>query len=164
MQFHLGSEAETTKATENVFIEFSENPSDAGHVRQHPADEESQLVSSIDHKIGKESFPWRQNCSKYNRLEIQAALNMSVNIIPFWLCTFPVSCNAIALYWCIRLEGNCDTIHVLIWTYAWDVFMLHGVYNPILYMSTSPEFRRAVNHLTRKLIKKCRDLMACYRN
>ncbi len=75
-------------------------------------------------------FPyWIPIRSKVNRLEVQAALNLSVNILPFWLCTFPVSCYAIVVYWCIRLDANCDNI-VAIWNYFWDTFMLHSVYNP----------------------------------
>nr|CAH0109668.1 unnamed protein product [Daphnia galeata] len=76
---------------------------------------------------------------------------MSVNVLPFWLCTFPVSCYAMALYWCVKLEGDCDAVF-LTWTYMWDLFLLHSVYNPVAYMSTSTEFRRALLHIARKFI------------
>jgi hypothetical protein len=57
--------------------------------------------------------------SKVNRLEVRAALNLSVNILPFWLCTFPLSCDIIALYWrCVRLHGDdCDAIDSF-WPYT----------------------------------------------
>ena len=100
-----------------------------------------------------ECFPWMPIRSKINRLEVQAALNLSVNILPFWLCTFPVACYAIVVYWCIRLDANCDTI-VVTWNYFWDTFMLHSVYNPIVYMVTCSEFRRAVLHIAKKLSDK----------
>jgi hypothetical protein len=92
---------------------------------RHPQD--SQLVSSADHQINEEVFLSNQSGSKLNRLEIEDAFNISVNILPFWLCTFLVSCNALHL--CIRLEGNCDTIGL---KWIWDVFMLQSVYNPMM--------------------------------
>lgn len=88
--------------------------------------------------------------SKLNRLEIRAALNMSVNILPFWLCTFPVSCSVVVLYWCIRLEGECGSI-LLPWPYLWNLFLLHSIYNPVMYMATSSEFWRALVHITNKV-------------
>jgi hypothetical protein len=33
----------------------------------------------------------------------------------------------------------------------WDVFMLHSIYNPVMFMITSPEFWKALLHITRKL-------------
>ena len=91
--------------------------------------------------------------SGIKRLEIRTALQLSVNILPFWICTFPLTCCSIALYWCIRLELNCSTIFIVI-PYLRDLFLVHVIYNPICYMSTSPEFRRAVVHLFRKLKRK----------
>ena len=35
-------------------------------------------------------FSWFFNRPKLNRLEIRAALSMSINMIPFWFCAFPL--------------------------------------------------------------------------
>ncbi|XP_046454827.1 uncharacterized protein LOC124202521 isoform X2 [Daphnia pulex] len=108
-----------------------------------------RLPPAISH-LDTEFFPWMKNRSKISRLEVRAALNMSVNILPFWLCTFPVSCVIISLYWCIRLEGDCDMILRAL-PYVWSSFQLHSVYNPAMYMCTSSEFWRAFLHMKRKL-------------
>ena len=52
---------------------------------------------TIDHTDIVECFPWMSGRSKINRMEVRAALSMSINVLPFWLCTFPVSCQSIAL-------------------------------------------------------------------
>ncbi|EFX83679.1 hypothetical protein DAPPUDRAFT_301588 [Daphnia pulex] len=75
---------------------------------------------------------------------------MSINVLPFWLCTFPVSCSVMAFYWCLRFKGNCDYI-LLPWPYLWNLFLLHSIYNPIMYMCTSSEFWRALLHTVNKL-------------
>ncbi len=50
-------------------------------------------MASYDDYLDAECFPWMLPMrSKVNRLEVRAALNMFVNILPFGLCTFPVSC------------------------------------------------------------------------
>lgn len=118
----------------------------------HSAD--AQQALTIDH-FGTRWLPSiHTSSSKISRLEIQAALNMSVNVLPFWFCTFPVSCYAIGLYWCIRTEGDCSTI-LRTWPYMWNFFLLHSIYNPVMYMLYSCEFRRAILHITRKLVNKC---------
>jgi hypothetical protein len=94
-------------------------------------------------------LPWFFNRPKLNRLEIIAALNMSINILPVWLCTFPVTLNAIMIYWCIRLEMNCPVIY-RINPYIRDMFLFHNVYTPLMYMLTSSEFKRALIHCKRK--------------
>lgn len=96
-------------------------------------------------------FPWFQSQSKLNRLEVRAALSMSINVLPVWLCTFPVTLNAIALYWCIQFENDCSTILYLN-PYIRDLFLIHSIYNPMMYMSSSTEFRRALL----RLVKKCK--------
>ena len=97
-------------------------------------------------------LPWFFNRPKLNRLEIIAALNMSINILPVWLCTFPVTLNAIMIYWCIRLEMNCPVIY-RINPYIRDMFFFYNVYTPLMYMITSSEFKRALVHCKRKF--KC---------
>ena len=94
---------------------------------------------------------WFFNRSKLNRLEIRAALSMSINMIPFCFCTFLVTLNAIAIYWCIRLQMNCSTVF-RINPYLTDLFLIHTVYNPLMYMLTSKEFKRALIHLKDKTI------------
>lgn len=99
-----------------------------------------------------------------NRLEVQAALSMSINIIPFWICTFPVTCNAIALYWCIQLEADCSFI-IAVNPYLRNMFLFHAIYNPITYMLSSTEFRRAlVRFLRRKfcIIRCSHSLRSIY--
>jgi 5-hydroxytryptamine receptor 1 len=119
-------------------------------------DQHSHLPShSRNNQDDTESFPRMPGRSKISRLEVQAALNLSVNILPFWLCTFPVSCYAIVTYWCIQLDVNLETI-VVTWNYFWDTFMLHSIYNPIMYMATCLEFRRALRHTVKKLSTKFR--------
>jgi hypothetical protein len=130
-----GGTKSSPETPERVFITFPENPSKTDNLVVDPRN--SKLIYNKSTRI--------------NRLEVRAALDMSVNILPFWLCTFPVSCYAMALYWCVRLEGDCHTVF-LTWTYMWDLFLLHSIYNPIMYMSTSSEFRRALFHIVRKCI------------
>ena len=98
-----------------------------------------------------EWLPWVVNpiLRQVNRLEIQAALSMSINIIPFWICTFPVTCNAIALYWCIQLGEDCSFI-IAVNPYLRNMFLCHAIYNPITYMLSSTEFRRALVRFLRQ--------------
>ncbi len=130
--------------TMNVNKDFQHRPNVIPENNQVPS---SEIIENLD----TECFPWIQVRSNINRLELRAALNMSVNILPFWLCTFPVSCCVMALYWCIRLEGNCENI-LLPWPYVWNLFLLHSIYNPLMYMCTSSEFWRAFIHTKNKLI------------
>lgn len=100
-------------------------------------------------------FSWFFNRPKLNRLEILAALNMSVNILPVWICTFPVTLNAIAIYWCIRLQQNCPVIYQIN-PYLRDMFLFHNTYTPLMYMFTSTEFKRALIHFKQKF-KSCNN-------
>ena len=109
-------------------------------------------MAPYNDSLGAECFPRMRMRSKVNRLEVRAALNMSINILPFWLCTFPVSCDIIALYWCIRLNGDVCEVIDYFWPYLWNVFLLHSIYNPGMYMLSSYEFRRALPRATRKLM------------
>jgi 5-hydroxytryptamine receptor 1 len=36
----------------------------------------------------------------------------------------------------------------------WDFFLLHSIYNPVMYMMSSSELRRALFHFARKLMNK----------
>lgn len=86
-----------------------------------------------------------------NRLEILAALYMSINTMSFWIFTFPTIFNGIALYWCLQLQANCSTI-VKINPYLHNLSQLHVIYNPVIYMASSVEFRRALRRLVQKVI------------
>lgn len=112
-----------------------------------------QLVQNSQSELGEESmcFPWLRGRSKFSRLEFRAAFSMSINVLPVWLCTFPVALNAIALYWCIRMKLNCSLIF-LINPYICDLFLIHCIYNPVMYMSSSTEFWRAMSRFLRKWI------------
>ena len=138
------------EAGERIFTTFPEFPTLDGNLARLGND---QFPSSMGHFDDSECFHWIHRRSNINRLEVQAALNMSVNVLPFWLCTFPVSCYAIGLYWCIRLEADC-TVILLTWPYMWDFFLLHSIYNPVMYMLSSSEFRRALTHFTKRLTNK----------
>jgi hypothetical protein len=92
--------------------------------------------------------------SKLNRLEIRAALSMSINVLPVWFCTFPVTVNAIIIYWCIRVKSNCPTVFGIN-PYISDLFIVHIIYTPLMYILTSKEFKRALIHFKRKLKCKC---------
>lgn len=104
----------------------------------------------IEDHAGVQCFPALfQPRDRISRLEISAALNLSINVLPFWVCTFPVTIHAISLYWCVRFGADCTTI-VEIGSYLRDLFLFHSIYNPVMYMSTSAEFRRAFFHLSWK--------------
>ncbi len=139
-------------STGRVFITIPENLTADKRESLHNQ-RDSLLPQSLVHRHRPASAErFKSKRSKIHRLEVQAAFIMSANILPFSLCTFPVSCYAMALYWCLRLEGDCDTI-LLTWTYMWDLFMLHSIYNPVMFMSASPEFWKALLRITRKWTK-----------
>ena len=137
------------ESEKRVFTTFPEIPA---ALNENVGIGDDQLPPSLN-DLDSECFPWINRRSKINRLEVQAALNMSVNVLPFWLCTFPVSCYAMGLYWCIRLEGDCTFI-LITWPYMWDFFLLHSIYNPMMYMLSSSEFQRALTHITRRFTIK----------
>lgn len=96
-----------------------------------------------------ECFPWFHNIRpQINRLDVRAAISMSINILPFWVCTFPVTCNAIALYWCYRFRSDCSIIFAVN-PYLRNMFLIHVIYNPAMYMLCSFEFCRALSHFVR---------------
>ena len=117
--------------------------------------DESQLPPppSID-RIDKNCFPWMQGRSKVSRLELQTTINMSINVLPFLLCTFPISCTSIAIYWCIQLGGDCSVLGQMM-SYLRDAFLLHSTYNPLMYMFSSSEFCRALRHIAWKVKNGC---------
>ncbi|EFX82897.1 hypothetical protein DAPPUDRAFT_101081 [Daphnia pulex] len=157
------SENPSVVGGENPSIFFQDAEFTQTHVSHHQdstdechRDSHLPLVSQAINNLGDtESFPWMPNRSKVNRLEVQAALNLSVNILPFWLCAFPVSCNIIVFYWCIRLDANCDSLMVTL-NYFWETFMLHSIYNPIMYIATCSEFQRAFLRIANKWFNKFR--------
>jgi hypothetical protein len=128
----IGTSLKNNETAEQVLSTVSENPSgvrgenpsilfqDPEFMQTHVSHQQDNteechhdshlpLASQAISNLGDtESFPYMPIRSKISRLEVQAALNLSVNILPFWLCTLPVSCNTIALYWCIRLDVNFD--------------------------------------------------------
>jgi hypothetical protein len=175
----IGTSLKNNETAEQVLSTVSENPSgvrgenpsilfqDPEFMQTHVSHQQDNteechhdshlpLASqAINNRCDTVSFPWMPNRSKISRLEVQAALNLSVNILPFWLCTFPVSCNIIAFYWCTRLDANCENLMVTL-NYFWETFMLHSVYNPIIYMATCSEFQRALLRIANKLSNKFR--------
>lgn len=104
------------------------------------------MLESIQSKT-VDCFPWVP--PQYDRLEVRAALNMSINTILFSIFTFPVVCNAMSLYWCKRFEWECS-LNVSLLPYLRYVFIFHVIYNPLMYMLGSHEFRRAFKRLIGK--------------
>ena len=109
---------------------------------------QQHLESQMDDPL---CFSWFANRSKHNRQEIRAALSLSINMLPFWLCTFPVTLNGILIYWCVRLQSYCPTVY-RVNSYLTDWFIVHTLYNPLMYMITSIEFKRALIHLKNKIL------------
>ena len=108
---------------------------------------QQHLESQMDDPL---CFSWFANRSKHNRQEIRAALSLSINMLPFWLCTFPVTLNGILIYWCVRLQSSCPTVYRMN-HFLTDWFIVHTLYNPLMYMITSIEFKRALIHLKNKV-------------
>ena len=108
---------------------------------------QQHLESQMDDPL---CFSWFANRSKHNRQEIRAALSLSINMLPFWLCTFPVTLNGILIYWCVRLQSYCPTVY-RVNSYLTDWFIVHTLYNPLMYMITSIEFKRSLIHLKKKM-------------
>lgn len=106
---------------------------------------------STDDRDAGQCFGWLQNRTSISQLELRAALSMSINVLPVLIFTFPVTCNAIILYWCIQLECNCTTI-LKINPYLRDLFLFHCIYNPIMYIASSSEFKRACLHAVQNRI------------
>lgn len=92
-------------------------------------------------------FPWFR--PQINRLEVKAALNLSVNTIPFWICTFPITGFGISIYWALVYRLDCSML-LTINFYMDFMFLFHLVYNPVMYMCRSLEFRRAFKRFCQK--------------
>lgn len=82
----------------------------------------------------------RKRC---NRLETRAALSFSINTLPFWLCTFPITLAGISLYWCVYLQLSCPVV-VPTNRHLKHLFFIHHIYNPTTYVLTTKEFQRAL--------------------
>lgn len=146
---------DTSHSAKRVFVDYAGNNSSVAVKNKNTGGPFASFAAqeNID---STECFPWtiqRHHSNNVNRLEVRAALSMSVNVLPFWLCTFPVSVHAIAMYWCIRLEGDCAVV-LSVGSFVRDFFLFHSIYNPIMYMSTSSEFRRSLLHIAWKLKNK----------
>jgi hypothetical protein len=55
---------------------------------------QQHLESQMDDPL---CFSWFFNRSKLNRQGIRAALSLSINMLPFWLCTFPVKMGFLSI-------------------------------------------------------------------
>ena len=55
---------------------------------------QQHLESQMDDPL---CFSWFFNRSKLNRQGIRAALSLSINMLPFWLCTFPVKMEFLSI-------------------------------------------------------------------
>jgi hypothetical protein len=109
----------------------------------------NQIDEMAEREQDTQCFAWFRTRPKISRLEIHAALSLSINFLPVWLCTFPVTLNAIAIYWCFRLGTSCPTLF-RINPFICDLFLIQIVYNPLMCMYTSKEFKRALAHLKQK--------------
>lgn len=92
-------------------------------------------------------------CKQLSKLEVRAALSLSINVLPMWLCHLPIAVSAIALYWCFyqHQSGDCGAIvQVNVWMK--NVYFAHSLYIPCTYVITNREFHRAFNHSIRRRI------------
>jgi hypothetical protein len=116
----------------------------------------NQIDEMAEREQDTQCFAWFHTRPKISRLEIRAALSLSIIFLPVlprvWLCTFPVTLNAIAIYWGFRLGRSCPTLF-RINPFICDLFLIQIVYNLLMCMYTSKEFKRALAHL--KQICKC---------
>ncbi|XP_045036541.1 alpha-2A adrenergic receptor isoform X2 [Daphnia magna] len=151
---NVGGDRELSRAARASGPARLENPSSLDRDLFQKMNLHGDGLHAPTHHADTECFPWMQGRSIVSRMEARAAVRMSVNLLPLWLCTFPISCTSLAIYWCIRLGGDC-TILGQIMSYLRDVFLLHSIYNPVMYMCTSSEFRRAFNHIAWKLKIGC---------
>ncbi len=46
-------------------------------------------------------------------------------------------------YWCVWAKGDCFMIFQT-WTYVWNAYILHSIYNPVMHMITCSEFHQAL--------------------
>ena len=128
-------------------------------ITQEPAGE-NRIVNTIDNQMREiidghtlSDSGWLSRILPFNGckgLEIRTALQLSINILPFWICTFPLTGSAMSLYWCIFFgirDSPIFTIHPSIR----DLFLVHFIYNPLMYSSTNVEFQRAFVHCIRKM-------------
>jgi 5-hydroxytryptamine receptor 1 len=69
---------------------------------------QQHLESQMDDPL---CFSWFANRSKLNQQEIRATLSLSMNMLRFWLCTFPITVIGILIFWCIRLQSNCSIVY-----------------------------------------------------
>ncbi len=99
-------------------------------------------------------FSRKPKGSRIGRMKIQAAHSLFINIVTFWLCTLPISCSVLVTYWCVWAKGDCDMIFQT-WTYVWNAYILHSIYNPIMHMITCSEFHQALFEMKEIFISKC---------
>ena len=85
-----------------------------------------------------------------NRLETRVALHFSVNVLPFWLCTFPLTMAGISICWCIYFQSNCYALFPVNRLFK-RLFFMHHIYNPLAYVFTSKEFKRALRRFLSRL-------------
>jgi hypothetical protein len=92
----------------------------------------NQIDEMAEREQDTQCFAWFRTRPKISRLEIHAALSLSINFLPVWLCTFPVTLNGIAIYWGFRLGTSCPTLF-RINPFICDLFLIRIVYNPLMY-------------------------------
>lgn len=98
-------------------------------------------------------------CKRIGRLDFKAALIFSVNVLPFLLCTIPLSLNTMAMCVCSKWDLNCSGGLML----QIDAYLKYSVFTPCIvmpavYMGSSNEFQRALVHLCRKAESRASSL------
>lgn len=85
-------------------------------------------------------------------LEAKAALRLSINVLPMWLCHFPQAIFSFVVFWCLKSEKECESI-IKIDAIIKNFYFAFTFYNPLMYVVTSKEFQRAVGRLCKKKMK-----------
>lgn len=101
-------------------------------------------------------FPWgKTQRTGIARLDFRAALILSVNVLPFWLFTFPLAFYIMAIYWCSKLQLECSyELMMEADGYVKFLFYTPCIYMPVMYAMNSSELQRALKHLFKKINTK----------
>jgi hypothetical protein len=152
LTFRLNEQFLGERTESRVSISFHE-PTDPDATENGRGDRMNELPSVTDPEDAG-CFSRKPKGSRIGRMKIQAAHSLFINIVTFWLCTLPISCSVLVTYWCVWAKGDCDVIFQT-WTYVWNAYILHSIYNPVMHMITCSEFHQALFEMKEIFISKC---------
>ena len=87
-----------------------------------------------------------------SNLEAKAALSLSIYVLPMWLFHFSHAFYAFSMFWCLKFGFDCRPL-MGINVFFRNAYILYSLYNPIMYLSTSKEFRRAFGRLCARKVR-----------